>query len=78
MRMRDRFKSVLVNPTWGQIVEHDPLVAFSHYLSGRVHVLLAVSDEIIENLDQGFTEEHIDVGHIERAESLMWLWVLGA
>lgn len=78
MRMRDRFKSVLVNPTWEQIVERDPLVAFSHYLSGRVHVLLAVSDEIIENLDQGFTREHIDVGRIERAESLMWLWVLGA
>lgn len=78
MRMRDRFKSVLVNPTWEQIVERDPLIAFSHYLSGRVHVLLAIADEIVENLDEGFSGQPIDGGRIERAESLIWLWMLGA
>jgi len=78
MRMRDRFEHVLLNPSWEQIVERDPLIAFSHYLCGRVHLLLAVADEIVENLDAGFSGESIDGGHVERAESLMWLWTLGA
>ena len=78
MKMRDRFKSVLVNPTWEQIVERDPLIAFSHYLSGRVHVLLAIADEITENLDGGFFGQVVDGRQVERAESLMWLWMLGA
>jgi hypothetical protein len=51
MGMRDRFKEGLLNPTWEQIVERDPIIAFSFYLCSRVHVLLAVADEIIENLD---------------------------
>ncbi|GFO57573.1 hypothetical protein GMSM_45800 [Geomonas sp. Red276] len=78
MVMRDRFRSALINPTWDQIVDRDPLIAFSHYLSGRVHVLLAISDEITENLDEGFSEQVIDSGRVMRAESLMWLWILGA
>jgi len=78
MPMRDRFKNTLVNPTWEQIVERDPLIAFSHYLSGRVHVLLSIADEIAENLDQGFAGGCIDGGRVARAESLMWLWLLGA
>ncbi len=76
--MRDRFKNVLVNHTWEQIIERDPLIAFSHYLSGRVHVLLAIADEITGNLEEGFSGQVIDGGQIERAESLMWLWILGA
>ncbi|MES2947745.1 MAG: hypothetical protein V4858_04305 [Pseudomonadota bacterium] len=76
--MRDRFKQVLLNPTWEQIVERDPLVAYSHYLSGRVHVLLAIADEVVENLDEGFSVECINGGRLARAESLMWLWILGA
>ena len=36
--MSERFKEPLINPTWEQIVERDPLMAFSHYLSGWVHV----------------------------------------
>lgn len=78
MKMRDHFKSVLVNPTWEQMVERDPLIAFSHFLSGRVQVLFAISDEVIENLDGGFSKQAIDYGRIIRAESLMWLWILGA
>ena len=73
MTMRERFKEPLINPTWEQIVERDPLMSFSHYLSGRVHVLLALADEILEHLDQGFSEAHVDGGRVERAESLMWL-----
>lgn len=78
MRMRNRFKVALVAPTWEQIVERDPIIAFSHYLSGRVHVLLAVADEIIENLDQGFADTIVDGDRIGRAEDLTWLWILGA
>ena len=78
MRMRDRFKNVLVNPTWEQIVERDPLISFSNYLSGRVQVLLAIADEITENLDGGFSGQIVDGGQVTRAESLMWLWTLGA
>ncbi len=78
MRTRDSFKNVLVNPTWVQIVERDPLMAFSHYLCGRVNVLFSVADEVVENLDRGFSSQPIDFARIERWESLMWLWILGA
>ena len=78
MKMSERFKVALINPTWEEIVERDPLIAFSHYLCGRVHVLIAVTDEIIENLEQGFSTERVDGSRVERAESLMWLWTLGA
>jgi hypothetical protein len=76
--MLDRFKTVLVNPTWEQIVERDPIIAFSHYLSGRVHVLLDVADEIVKNLDQGFLDESVNGDRVAHAELLMWLWTLGA
>ena len=76
--MKDRFNKVLINPTWEQIVERDPIIAFSHYFSGRVQVLINVADEIMENLNQGFRGEAVDGDRIERAESLMWLWTLGA
>jgi hypothetical protein len=77
MRYLDRFQETLVNPTWAQIVEREPLIAFSHYLSGRVNVLCSFADEIIENLDQGFSGECVDGGQAMRAESLMWFWLLG-
>ena len=76
--MRDRFTEPVINPTWEQVLEREPLMGFSHYLSGRVNVLLAFADEIVDNLDQGFSEDCVDGGRVERAESLMWLWVLGA
>lgn len=78
MRYLERFQHTLVNPTWAQIVERDPLIAFSHYLSGRVNVLCSFADEIIENLNKGFSGQCVDGGQVERAESLMWFWLLGA
>ncbi len=66
---RPSSEGVLINPAWEQMVEQDPLIAFSWYLSGRKNVLLAIAVEIIENLD---------VERFDRAESLMWLWTLGA
>ncbi len=71
-------EDVLINPTWEQSVQREPLIAFSFYLSGRKNVLLAIADEIIENLDRGFSGTFVDGGQVERAESLMWLWILGA
>ena len=78
VRYLDRFQQVLVNPTWAQTTEREPLIAFSHYLSGRVNVLCSFGDEIIENLDNGFSGQCVDGGRVERAESLMWFWLLGA
>ena len=78
MRYLDRFQQTFVNPTWAQTVEREPLIAFSHYLSGRVNVLCCFGDEIIESLDEGFSVQGIDGGQLERAESLMWFWLLGA
>lgn len=78
MKYRERFKECLFNPTEDQIIERDPLIAFSFYLSGRVNVLCAFADEIVDNLDKGFSSECVDGERVERAESLMWLWVLGA
>jgi len=75
---KTRVRGLLINPTWEQVVQREPLIAFSFYLSGRINVLLAFADEIIENLDRGFSGMVKDGSRIERAESLMWLWTLGA
>jgi hypothetical protein len=75
---RNQSRDCLFNPTWEQVVEREPLIAFSFYLSGRVNVLREFADEILENLDAGFTGEGVDGARVERAESLMWLWTLGA
>ena len=66
--MRNRFKDVLINPTWEQVVEREPVIAFSFYLSGRVNVLLDLADEIIDNLDQGFSGPVVDGNRVDRAE----------
>ena len=78
MKYRERFQQPLLNPTEEQSIERDPLIVFSFYLSGRVSVLCIFAEEIIENLDKGFSSTCVDGGRVERAESLMWLWLLGA
>jgi hypothetical protein len=78
MRMRFRPKKVLINPTWEQTLECYPLMAFSHYLTGRVEVLHAFADEIVESLDKAFSRKCVHYCFLVRAESLMWLWTLGA
>ena len=76
--MHRRIKEVLINPSEEEMLAREPLMAFSFYLSGRNNVLLSIADEIIENLDKGFSSNLIHFGLIERAETLMWLWTLGA
>ena len=76
--MRNRIRKALVNPTREQMMAQDPIIAFSFYLCGRKNVLFDIADEIIENLDQGFSGAVVDGSRIDRAESLMWLWTLGA
>jgi hypothetical protein len=75
---RDPIGGLLLNPTWEQLVAREPLIAFSWYLSGRRNVLVAIAAEIIENLDQAFAGAAVEGDRLERAESLMWLWILGA
>lgn len=72
-----RFKECLENPT-EEMLTREPLMAFSFYLSGRNNVLLFLSDEIIDNLDKGFTGSTIQAELIGRASTLIWLWTLGA
>jgi hypothetical protein len=78
MRYLERFQQVLFNPTWAESLDREPLLGFSHYLSGRVSVLCSFADEVIENLDAGFSSESVDGGRVARAEALMWFWLLGA
>jgi hypothetical protein len=75
---KDKRIKCLINPTEEEILTREPLIAFSFYLSGRNNVLLSVLDEIIENLDKGFTNNSIHGGLIGHASTLMWFWTLGA
>lgn len=77
--MSDRAsKKILLNPSWEEMVKHDPLIAYSFYLSGRVNCLLDVSREVTTLLDEGFGSGTVDGSKVGRAEMLGWLWVLGA
>ena len=76
--MSKKQKDILINPTWSQMIERDPLISFSWYISGRKNVLLKIADEIKKNLEEGFTGSGFDGRFIDRAEALLWLWVLGA
>jgi hypothetical protein len=76
--MPRNFDQPLINPTWDEVLEREPLMGFSHYLSGRANVLLSVADEIVENLDAGFSTDCVDGRRVGRADLLMWLWILGA
>ncbi|NJK70153.1 MAG: hypothetical protein HC941_29880 [Microcoleus sp. SU_5_3] len=69
---------ILINPTWEQMLEREPLLAFSFILSTRNNQLSTVADEILELLDSGISEESIDFGKVTKAGILMWLWTLGA
>jgi hypothetical protein len=76
--MKDR-KNIkcLINPTREEILEREPLIAFSFYLSDKNNLLLNLSDEILENLDKGFGDK-IDTKLIGDASSWTWFWTLGA
>lgn len=56
-----------------------PLTTFSFYLSGRNQVLLALAEEIVNNLDACVSSAGaFPSGPRTRASDLMWLWTLGA
>ena len=78
MKYSKRNEICLINPTAAEEELRDPLSNFSFYLSGRISVLSSFAEEIIENLDEGFTSSVVQGDRIGRAESLMWLWILGA
>ena len=69
---------ILINPTWEQTLEREPLLAFSFILSTRNNHLSTVADEILELLDSGISEKFIDFGKVTKAGILMWLGTLGA
>ncbi len=88
MQYRERFKELLVNPTPEESEKREPLLKFSWFLSDRVHILMGFADEIVNNLDRmgpgqisfngQIVDNGIDGSKIGRAESLTWLWILGA
>jgi len=78
MKYSQRYKNCLINPTTDEVEASDPIGIFSFYLSGRVNVLCTFAEEILENLDEGFSSTTVKGDRIGRAESLMWLWILGA
>lgn len=69
---------VLVNPTWEEQVEREPLLAFSFILSTRHNQLTSVADEILDLLEQGISKELILGPKVTKAGILIWLWTLGA
>jgi hypothetical protein len=76
-RYRKEWK-VLINPTWSEQVEREPLLAFSFYLSTRNNQLTSVADNILDLLDSGISDKRIDYGLVGEAGTLMWFWTLGA
>jgi len=70
--MKDR-KNIecLVNPTKEEVLEREPLLAFSFYLSEKNNILLYLSDEIIKNLDKGFGDR---INTILIGDTSKWIW----
>lgn len=56
-----------------------PLAKYSFYAHGRVQLLMEVRGEILKELDLTFQDlKVLRFENLRRAESLSWLWVLGA
>jgi hypothetical protein len=69
----------LINPTREKVLEREPLLAFSFYLSERNNNVLQLSDEILINLELGFSDGNkINTSIIGNASISMWFWTLGA
>ncbi|WP_020469934.1 hypothetical protein [Zavarzinella formosa] len=58
--------------------QKNPLVRFSWYLNGRIFVLNQLSSEIIENLNKAWPGKGLCVEFLQKAESQLWFWTLGA
>lgn len=76
-RYKRDFKT-LINPTEEEILEREPLLAFSFALSTRHNQLTSIADEILDNLDKGISSELVDMKYVTRAGILVWLWTLAA
>lgn len=69
---------LLANSTNEGQYYQEPLLAFSFYLSGKNNLLLSTKDEILDCLDNGFSNKPFDMKFITHASALMWFWTLGA
>ena len=49
-----------MNATWEEIVNRNPLVAFSWYLSGRVDCIRELGNEVLADLDGAISESGVD------------------
>ena len=56
----------LINPTEEERINREPLLLFSFYLSVKNNLLLKTLDDIIENLDNGFSDDLVRGGDNRR------------
>ena len=68
----------LFNPTEEEMLNREPLLNYSFYLSSKNILLLNTIDTILENLDMGFSESSTNGDFISDASILTWFWTLGA
>jgi hypothetical protein len=61
-----------------EILEEDPLLAFSIYTHVQVKFLEQTATRIEAVLEEGIQGTHIQGGCFNEAYGLFWLWVLGA
>ncbi len=77
-----QFKTFIANSekeALEQLIINMPIRKFSRYLAGRVDILFEIGEEFEKNLDKAFPDKlPINAQYIDRAESLLWLWILGA
>jgi hypothetical protein len=78
MGMLERFQTVLVNSSEAEVLEREPLLKFSFYLSSRVVQLLVLGEEIKGKLHAGLSPDRFDGQAVGNVGVLAWLWVLGA
>ena len=68
----------LFNPTEEEMIQREPLLRYSFFLSSKNNLLLNTIDTIKNKLDKGITKESINSDLVGDASILTWYWTLGA
>ncbi len=68
----------LINPTDDEMIQREPLLKYSFYLSSKNNLLLNTIDTIKVKLEKGITEKLINADLVADASILTWFWTLGA
>lgn len=68
----------LINSSEEEIIQREPLLKYSFYLSSKNNLLLNTIDTIRNKLDIGITDKYINSDLVGDASILTWFWTLGA